>query len=574
MRQQHSKKWILLEQRIAALESLMDAKIEGSPATGAANEKADQLLAGFITLDESLGNSFTKQNVSTAYWESKGAKPKNRGKVVTSTPLRSAAVKPTLSGHEQARIQQPIKLQNRFECLANLEPAAPRIKTERGLHWNNINKARRQLPVSPTTLVVGDFTVRNVRSGSITVSCLPHASVRETKDSIPQLVSDHKCIDRIIVHCGGNDLFREQLTVRHDFEDLFSTLKELEIPSFISGPIPAPCYRNYAFSRLLSLNNWLAKSCKAAGMNFVDNFNLFWKRRVLFTPNSAELSWTGAKALADQYLHSLGALADERGVSVSTQTNGHINKPSETVPDTVSAGVQTDPLISKSTHTDDAAESPSAHVNSADMEINGMTDSSEHTPRQRLIQLSEKLGELSQKLSGKHSPEDKCSPPLGTGNIPLATPTPPPRSAKKRLSTQRTGNMVSSKPKPPPRPPTPSPGKAPLTPSLPPESAPMPSPPLRNNETQSSTSPSPRLRFPEAMAKLLPFARSSFSTPRHSNHASYTNISQGQPLSTPKSETVLPPTIAPKKGRAPPTPPACALEYNSTNSDDFVECTV
>lgn len=553
MRQRQSKKWILLEQRISALESLLGdrlSKTEGSPETGAANAKADQRPADvtFVTLDETPGKSFAKQNVSrpTHYWESKGARPKNRDKILTSTPVRSAAARPTFSG-------QPIKLQNRFECLEQVEPVAPRIKTERTPHWNNKNKVRRQLPASPTTLVVGDLSVKNIGNGTFKVSCLPHASVRETKDSIPQLVSDHRSIDRLVVHCGAADLFKEQITVKKDFNDLFSTLKDLKIPFFISGPIPAPCYRDFAFSRLNCLNTWLSRTCRSNGISFVDNFDRFWRRTVLFKKNSAELSWTGAKVLTDQLVYSIETLgADKRPVSVSTQTQGHFNKPS------VPVSVQTEPQTGESTHTDDVAKSLSAQV-----ENNGT-----HRTRHKLNQLSEQLEDLSQKLAASRSPEIKCSPPCRTGKMPLASPIPPPRSAKKRLSTQEIGNVVSSKPNSPPRcgetqPPA-SPGNGDKMQS------PMESQPSRNDETPSS---SPRLRFPETMARLLPYARSTFSTPRHSYQASYADISQGQPHSTPKSKRILPSMTAPKKGKA-PQPPVCALEYSSISEDDMVESTV
>ena len=60
----------------------------------------------------------------------------------------------------------------------------------------------------------------------MTVCCLPNASISDTKNSISKIVSKHKTVKRIIVHVGANDIFREQLSVKEDFKELFSALNE------------------------------------------------------------------------------------------------------------------------------------------------------------------------------------------------------------------------------------------------------------------------------------------------------------------------------------------------------------
>ena len=98
-----------------------------------------------------------------------------------------------------------------------------------------------------------------------------------------------------------------------------------------------------------------------------------------------------------------------------------------------------------------------------------------------------------------------------------------------------------------------------------------------------SISPSlPRLRFPASMQRLLPFARVSFSSPRHSKQAPYRDQSHAQAFSTPQSSMVYPSTIAPKKRRAPPPPlitdqtqgPECAQLHYTGSRDDLDDCTV
>ncbi|MCI0139906.1 hypothetical protein, partial [Enterococcus faecalis] len=111
------------------------------------------------------------------------------------------------------------------------------------------------------------------------VCCLPNSSISDTKDSISKLMSEHKTIKSIVVHVGANDIFREQLFVQNAFMKLFSDLSKIGIQAFISGPLPAR--GSFAFSRLFSLNTWLGKTCFSLGMNFIDNFNLFWNRREL-----------------------------------------------------------------------------------------------------------------------------------------------------------------------------------------------------------------------------------------------------------------------------------------------------
>ncbi len=67
---------------------------------------------------------------------------------------------------------------------------------------------------------------------------------------------------------------------KKDFSEHFETLRTLEVQSFIS--VPPPARGTYMFSRLLELNTWLQRTCSVKGVNFIDNFNLFWGHRQLF----------------------------------------------------------------------------------------------------------------------------------------------------------------------------------------------------------------------------------------------------------------------------------------------------
>ncbi len=91
----------------------------------------------------------------------------------------------------------------------------------------------------------------------------------------------HKTANRVIIHVVKNDIRKEQSELlKKDFSELFETLKRLEVQSFISGPLSAR--GTNMFSWLLGLNTWLQRTCCIKGVNFIDNFNLFWGHRQLF----------------------------------------------------------------------------------------------------------------------------------------------------------------------------------------------------------------------------------------------------------------------------------------------------
>ncbi len=51
------------------------------------------------------------------------------------------------------------------------------------------------------------------------------------------------------------------------------------------------------FSRILSLNTWLLSTCKTLNIDFINNFNLFWNRAQLFSPDGVHPNWLGRKML-------------------------------------------------------------------------------------------------------------------------------------------------------------------------------------------------------------------------------------------------------------------------------------
>ncbi len=114
----------------------------------------------------------------------------------------------------------------------------------------------------------------------------------------------HQTANRVIIHVGKNDIRKGQSEMlKQDFSELFETLQRLEVQSFISGPLPAR--GTNMFSRLLGLNTWLQRTCSTKGVNFIDNFNIFWGHRQLFKLDGLHPNKLGARVLKDNFYFSL-----------------------------------------------------------------------------------------------------------------------------------------------------------------------------------------------------------------------------------------------------------------------------
>ncbi len=63
------------------------------------------------------------------------------------------------------------------------------------------------------------------------------------------------------------------------------------------------------FSWLLGLNTWLQRTCSIKGVNFIENFNLFWGHRQLFKLDGLHPNKLGARVLKDNIYFSLHHLS-------------------------------------------------------------------------------------------------------------------------------------------------------------------------------------------------------------------------------------------------------------------------
>jgi hypothetical protein len=116
--------------------------------------------------------------------------------------------------------------------------------------------------------------------------------------------------DTVVVHVGSNDIKRassEHLKV--DFKELILALKDSIKRPIISGPVPSLGRGCERFSRLLALYIWLKDNCSSVGVTFIDNFDTFWKQKILYrndrvhsnNPSSWTLS-THFKAVLKEWL--------------------------------------------------------------------------------------------------------------------------------------------------------------------------------------------------------------------------------------------------------------------------------
>ncbi len=153
------------------------------------------------------------------------------------------------------------------------QPAANIVTNRRSRSSRQRHSA--QSAAEPRTLIVGDSIIRNISSRTTTTCCFPQATVSDVNKELRSIVMKHKTANQINIHVGKNDIQKEQSELlKKDFTKLFETLQRLEVQSFISGPLPAK--GTNLFSRLLGLNTWLQRSCGIRGVNFIDNFNIFW----------------------------------------------------------------------------------------------------------------------------------------------------------------------------------------------------------------------------------------------------------------------------------------------------------
>ena len=157
----------------------------------------------------------------------------------------------------------------------------------------------------PTTLLVGDSIIRNVRFFNATTHGFPGATVHVMLDEIPGLLrSLPSSIERVIVHVGSNDTSCQQSELtKMDFNNLPKLFLACGKSFFISGPVPTLFRGVGRFSRILSLNVWLQSACRTDNVGFIENLNLFWNHSENFKSDGIHPNRLGSSRLTDNILH-------------------------------------------------------------------------------------------------------------------------------------------------------------------------------------------------------------------------------------------------------------------------------
>lgn len=189
----------------------------------------------------------------------------------------------------------------------------------------------RNNPLSPkqsiTTLIVGDWSVENIKPGKQRNSktyCFPQDEIPDLANRITELLNSHQAVTKIILHVGTHVISKKQSEVlKADFSKLLNMLASLDIEAYISGPLPSN-QGIERFSRLLGINSWLSTACPLHKVNFIDNFNLFWQHRHLFTMDGRSMNAVG-KAL---FTPQLNYRTSDRPSSVGCIRFGVPNTPS------------------------------------------------------------------------------------------------------------------------------------------------------------------------------------------------------------------------------------------------------
>ncbi|KAK6493048.1 hypothetical protein HHUSO_G2522, partial [Huso huso] len=150
----------------------------------------------------------------------------------------------------------------------------------------------------------GDYIVRNISSvfkynQNISVECFPGARVLDMSAHMEN-VENHKQASTAIVHVRTNDIrLRESETLRIHFKWLCHKVKQLGRNIIASGPLPVVRRGCEDFSRLLSLNNWLADWCASENLGFIDNWDSFWEGPEFFRKDGMHPSRRGSIRLVE-----------------------------------------------------------------------------------------------------------------------------------------------------------------------------------------------------------------------------------------------------------------------------------
>uniref|UniRef100_A0A4W6EZL8 SGNH hydrolase-type esterase domain-containing protein n=1 Tax=Lates calcarifer TaxID=8187 RepID=A0A4W6EZL8_LATCA len=197
-------------------------------------------------------------------------------------------------------LQSPLPTANRFSTLASPvgSPVRPRVSPAPA------DRAKQR------TLVIGDSITRNVRLASpANVYCLPGARASDIEDNLRVLASRREkqgaqahctpSYSNIVIHVGTNNIRMKQSEVtKASLARTFEFARKMcRHRLVVSGLLPMRG-NDEVYSRLTSLNRWLARHCSEQGYSFVDNWPSFWGRPDLLKADGLHPTGAGAAILS------------------------------------------------------------------------------------------------------------------------------------------------------------------------------------------------------------------------------------------------------------------------------------
>ncbi|XP_076002768.1 uncharacterized protein LOC142995563 [Genypterus blacodes] len=171
---------------------------------------------------------------------------------------------------------------------------------------------------APLTLVIGESISRSIKlARPAKVHCLPGARAPDIEATLRVLAdtrakanvvnthshthSSHSVtnFDNVVIHVGTSEVTKSSLARVYDL-----ARKVCQHRVIVSGPLPAKG-NDERFSRLFSLNRWLANFCKEQNLVYVDNWASFWGKPGLLKRDGLHPNAPGAHLLSKNINHAL-----------------------------------------------------------------------------------------------------------------------------------------------------------------------------------------------------------------------------------------------------------------------------
>ena len=152
-------------------------------------------------------------------------------------------------------------------------------------------------------IVIGDKTIKDI-SFEDRRSCYKIAyqspSPKKSLNNISYLIKTRfKNTRAILYQISINEIMNIPSEIlKRQLADLVKFLQNSNIQLLISGPIPPYGLKTGVFSRVVCIDDWLSIWSGSVNINYVSNFDLFWKKKHLFNRNGS-LNRTGAMFLTD-----------------------------------------------------------------------------------------------------------------------------------------------------------------------------------------------------------------------------------------------------------------------------------